>query len=157
VNVVVDGNADLADAFVSSGNYYRMLGLQANPGRTIAPEDDRPDAPPVAVISAKYWRSRFSADPKVVGKVVTVNNVPVTIVGVIAPALVDAQSALSSGRDIAMPLALDGQLSVGASTRLSQATDWWLQVMGRLKPGGTAAQVQANLESIFQHTARAGL
>jgi predicted permease len=157
VNVVVDGNADLADAFISTGNYYRMLGLQANPGRTIAPEDDRPDAPPVAVISAKYWRSRFGADPKAIGKVVSVNNVPVTIVGVIAPALVDAQSALSGGRDIAIPLALDRQLSLSESKRLSDATNWWLQVMGRLKPGVTATQVQANLDPVLQHTARAGL
>jgi predicted permease len=157
VNVVVDGNADLADAFISTGNYYRMLGLQANPGRTIAPEDDRPDAPPVAVISAKYWRSRFGADPKAIGKVVSVNNVPVTIVGVIAPALVDAQSALSGGRDIAIPLALDRQLSLSESKRLSDATNWWLQVMGRLKPGVTAAQVQANLDPVLQHAARAGL
>src|SRR5215471_18822264 len=57
VNLVVDGNADLASAFISTGNYYRMLGLQANPGRTITPDDDRAAAPPVAVISAKYWRS----------------------------------------------------------------------------------------------------
>src|SRR5262245_24430637 len=146
VNVVVDGHAELADGFISSRNYYRMTGPQANPGRTIAAEDDRPDAPPVAVISAKYWRSRFGADPKVVGKVVSVNNVPVTIVGVIAPALVDGQSALSGGRDIAMPLALDGQLSLGESKRLGQATYWWLQVMGRLKPAVTAAGVQGNLE-----------
>src|SRR4029453_5410364 len=40
--------------------------------------------------------------------------------------------------------------------RLSAPTNWWLQVMGRLKPGVTAAQVQANLETVFQHTARAG-
>jgi predicted permease len=157
VNVVVDGNADVATAFISTGNYYRMLGVQANPGRTITPDDDRAGAPPVAVISGKFWRSRFGADPKAVGKVVTVNNVPLTIVGVIGPTLVDAQSALSGGPDIAMPLALDGQLAVAESNRLSQPTNWWLQVMGRLKPGVAAAQVQANLESVFQHTARAGL
>jgi hypothetical protein len=51
VNVVVDGHADIANAFITSGNYYRMLGLTANPGRTIVPDDDRPDAAPVAVIS----------------------------------------------------------------------------------------------------------
>jgi predicted permease len=157
VNVVVDGTADIANGFISTGNYYRMFELQANPGRTIAPDDDRPGAPPVAVISAKYWRSRFGADPKTIGKVVTVNNVPLIIVGVIAPTLVDAQSALSGGPDIAVPLALDGQLAATESKRLSQPTNWWLQVMGRLKPGVTAAQVQANLEAVFRQTARAGL
>src|SRR5262245_45550933 len=111
-NVVVDGHADIARAFISSGNFYRMLGLSANPGRTIVPEDDQPGAPPVAVISGRYWRSRFAGDPNVVGKVVQFNNVPVTIVGVIAPVFADVQSAYGTEPDIAVPLALDGQLTV---------------------------------------------
>ena len=83
VNVVVDGHAETAIGFISTGNYYRVLGVTARLGRTILPDDDRPTAPPVAMISAKYWHSRFGTDPAVVGKVVRVNNVPVTIVGVI--------------------------------------------------------------------------
>src|SRR5262245_49197926 len=74
VNLVVDGHADVANAFITSGNYYRMLGLRASPGRTILPEDDRADAAPVAVISPRYWRSRFAADPNAIGKSVRVNN-----------------------------------------------------------------------------------
>jgi hypothetical protein len=62
-NVVVDGHADIASAFITTGNYYRVLGLTANPGRTILPEDDRPGATPVAVIGPHYWHSRFSGDP----------------------------------------------------------------------------------------------
>ena len=59
VNVVVDGHAEIATAFISTGNYYRVLGVTARPGRTITPDDDQPDAPPVAMISSKYWHSRF--------------------------------------------------------------------------------------------------
>src|SRR5580765_1285555 len=166
INLVVDGQADIASSFISTGNYYRMLGLHANPGRTIAPSDDRPDAAPVAVISARYWRSRFGGDPGAVGKIVQMNNTPVTIVGVMTPDLIDVQQAVREGPDIAFPLALDSQLDMAGAgllpgepprpTRLQQPTWWWLQVMGRLKPGVTAAQVQANLERVFQHTARAG-
>src|SRR5579862_292895 len=87
-NIVVDGRAEIANAFVTTGNYYRMLGLAAAPGRTIVPDDDRPSAAPVAVISARYWRTRFGGDPQIVGQSVRFNNVPVTIVGVIAPDLV---------------------------------------------------------------------
>src|SRR5262245_57540682 len=103
-NIVVDGQADVAQAFVTSGNYYRVLGLTANPGRTILPDDDRPTAPPVAVISARYWRTRFADDPKVVGKVVQVNGVPVTIVGVISPAFPSVHSAFNDGPAIGLPL-----------------------------------------------------
>ena len=68
VNVVVDGQAEIANAFISSGNYYQLLGVTARAGRTITPEDDQPAAPPVAVISSRYWHSRFAGDPAVVGK-----------------------------------------------------------------------------------------
>jgi predicted permease len=144
-----------------------MLGVAASIGRTLAPEDDQPTAPPVAVISHPYWRSRFGSDPNVIGRVVRINNVPITIVGVIAPTFTGIQRAVQTPRDVTVPLALDPQLnpdsslggpsSAPRSTRLNQPTVWWLQVMGRLKPGVTAAEVQANLEGVFRHTARAGL
>ena len=167
-NLVVDGHAEIASAFISTGNYYQMLGLRASPGRTIVPDDDRPDAPPVAVISERYWRKRFGSDPQVVGKVVHFNNTPITIVGVISPELVGVQQVFREGPEIAVPLALDSQLAqqFGAPPppgsgpppvpRLAAPTTWWLQIMGRLKPGVTAAQVEANLATVFRTTARAG-
>jgi predicted permease len=160
VSLVVDGQAEIASAFISSGNYFRVLGVTARLGRTILPDDDQPTAPPVAVISSKYWHSRFGSDPAVVGKTVKVNNVLVTIVGVISPQFTGVQQPLGTPPDISVPLSLDAQLTTGPATgppRLSQPTYWWLQVMGRLKPGSTAAQVQGNLESVFQQTARSGL
>ena len=160
VNVVVDGQAEIASAFISSGNYYQVLGVTARAGRTILPEDDQPTAPPVAMISSKYWHSRFGTDPAVIGKTVRVNNVPVTIIGVIAPEFTGVQQPVATLPDISLPLSLDPQLSIAPPSeppRLSQPTYWWLQVMGRLKPGATAAQVQGNLETVFQQTARSGL
>jgi predicted permease len=160
VSLVVDGQAEIASAFISSGNYFRVLGVTARLGRTLLPEDDQPTAAPVAVISSKYWHSRFGSDPAVVGKTVKVNNVLVTIVGVISPQFTGVQQPLGTPPDISVPLSLDPQLTTGPATgppRLSQPTYWWLQVMGRLKPGSTAAQVQGNLESVFQQTARSGL
>jgi predicted permease len=156
VNVVVDGQADIARAFISTGNYYRMLGVTARLGRPILPEDDRPAAPPVAVISHRYWRSRFGGEPGVIGKIVQINNVPVTLVGVLPAEFTGVQLAVAEPPDVAIPLALDPQINPGEQ-RLSEPTYWWLQVMGRLKPGVAAEQVQANLEGVFRHTARAGL
>jgi predicted permease len=160
VSLVVDGQAEIASAFISSGNYFRVLRVTARLGRTLLPEDDQPTAAPVAVISSKYWHSRFGSDPAVVGKTVKVNNVLVTIVGVISPQFTGVQQPLGTPPDISVPLSLDPQLTTGPATgppRLSQPTYWWLQVMGRLKHGSTAAQVQGNLESVFQQTARSGL
>ncbi len=164
LTVVMDGHAEIASAFMSSGNYYRMLGISARLGRTIVPDDDRADAPAVAVISARYWRTRFGSDPHVVGKVVSLNGVPVTIVGVLPEEFTGIQRPLGEPPAFSLPLALDRQFMLdpggGAKevrSRLDQPTNWWLQVMGRLKPGATPAQAQANFESVFQHTARAGL
>jgi predicted permease len=160
VNVNVDGQSEIASAFILSGNYYQMLGVPARIGRTILPEDDQATAPPVAVISSKYWHSRFGTDPSVIGKVVKINSVSVTIVGVIAPNFYGIQQPVSNPPDISVPLSLDPQLSTNTGPgpqRLAQPTYWWLQVMGRLKPGATPAQVQGNLEGVFQQTARSGL
>jgi len=158
VNVVVDGRAEIAQAFVSSGNYYQLLGIGARIGRVIVPDDDRATAPPVAVISSTYWHARFGTDPNVVGKVVRVNNVPVTIVGVLPPEFSGVQQPMADAPDISLPVTLQPQLdAAGGEDQISQPTYWWLQVMGRLKPGVTPAQVQGNLEGVFQGTARAGL
>jgi predicted permease len=158
VNVVVDGQAEIASSFVSTGNYYQLLGVGAQRGRTILPDDDRATAAPVAVISDKYWRTRFGSDPNAVGKVVRINNVAVTIVGVLPAEFTGIQQAVSEPPDVSFPLALEPQMTIGNEPqRLNQATNWWLQVVGRLKPGATAGQVQGNLEGVFQATARVGL
>jgi predicted permease len=165
VNAVVDNQAELATAFVSSGNYYEMLGVNARLGRTIVPDDDKATAPPVAVISSKYWHSRFGTDPSVVGKTIKINGVPVTVVGVLPADFTGVQKPIDEAPEISVPIALQPQLELPIqmsrngpfTTRLVQPTYWWLQVMGRLKPGTAPAQVQASLDGVFQNTARAGL
>ncbi len=84
MNVVVDGNAEIATAFIGSGNYQQLLGVRAVLGRTMLPDDDRPDAPPAVTISSQFWRRRFGSDSAIVGKTIRANNTLVTIVGVLA-------------------------------------------------------------------------
>jgi predicted permease len=164
VNVVVHGQAEIATGFLTSGNYYQLLGVKARLGRTLLSDDDRPTAAPAAVISHKYWTTRFGGAPDVVGTAAQVNSVAVTIVGVLAPEFTGEQQAVADAPDVSMPLALVPQLNrpaapgdrAEAQLWLSQPTNWWLHVMGRLKPGVTAAQVQGNLGGVFQHTAKAG-
>jgi putative ABC transport system permease protein len=70
---------------VVSANYFDVLGVQALHGRTFVAADDAPGAPPVLVLSYKYWRRSFDADPSVVGKVFRMNDKPHTVVGVMPP------------------------------------------------------------------------
>jgi predicted permease len=160
LNVVVDGQAELAAAFIASGNYFQLLGVGARLGRPIQPDDDRPSAPPVAVISSKYWHSRFGTDPSVIGKTVKMNNVPITIVGVLPATFTGIQQPIAEPPDVTVPLVLEPQLTILAPNqkpRIEQPTWYWLQIMGRLKPGVTPEQVQGNLAGVFQSTARAGM
>ena len=73
------------------------------------------------------------------------------------PEFTGVEQAVSDAPDVSLPLALEPQFNAARSrSRCTQPNFWWLQVMGRLKPGVTAAQVHGNLAGVFQHTARAG-
>ncbi|HKY04932.1 MAG TPA: ABC transporter permease, partial [Blastocatellia bacterium] len=85
LNVIADGQAEIAGGQLVSGGYYSGLGVQTILGRTITPADDQAGASPVAVITHRYWQRRFGLDPGVVGKDIIVNNVPFTIIGVTPP------------------------------------------------------------------------
>src|SRR5262245_31020681 len=82
LNLNSGGQAEVVSGQVVSGNYFKALGVPAEIGRTITDTDDNAGAPPVAVISHRYWSSRFSGDQSVVGRQVNLNNVAFTIVGV---------------------------------------------------------------------------
>ncbi len=161
VNVVVDGSAEIATSYIAAGNYHGLLGIQAVLGRTLMPDDDQPTAEPVAVVSHGFWTRRFGRNPKVIGQVVRANNTPVTIVGVLSPEFTGIQRAVGVAPDISFPLSLDARINSQAvppkgTPRLDDPTYWWLQVVGRLKPGVSPQQVEGNLAGVFQQAARAG-
>jgi predicted permease len=159
LNLIADGHADLATAFICSGNYFQLLGLDALLGRLLNPADDRADAPPAAVISYRLWTTRFGKDPHAVGKLVRVAAVPVTIIGVLPQDFIGTANGGAQAPDITLPLALDPQIAPERPDRqrLRQPTAWWLQLMGRLKPGVNPRRVQANLDPVFRNAARNGL
>jgi predicted permease len=156
ITVTIDGRAETASALLVTGNYHGLLGVTARIGRTLAPDDDNPAAPAVATLSERFWQTRFAADPGVLGKTISINKVPVTIVGVTPASFTGTQLVNAPLQDFTMPLRLDDQIS-GDDPRMNDATAWWVQMTGRLKPGITFAQVKGNLEPVFQHQARAGL
>jgi predicted permease len=155
LTALIDGRAEAVSAMLVTGNFHSLMSVNPRLGRTIVPSDDTASAPPVAVLSERYWRSRFSGDVGVLGRVITIANVAVTVVGVTPAEFTGNQRPLAEPRDITLPIALDTQ--VRGEERLSQPTNWFVQVMGRLKPGVTVAQVQGNLEGVFRDQARAGM
>jgi predicted permease len=151
LNVIAEGAAEIVSGTqLVSGNYHRGLGVAAAAGRGFTPDDDQLAAEPVAVISHSYWQRRFAGDPAAIGKAITVNGVPVTIVGVTAPAF---KGALTVGEvvDLTLPLALEPRLFRSPEDN-RRATRWWIRVMARLQPGVTADQARASLEGAFRAT-----
>jgi predicted permease len=150
LNVKVDGPADVATGQVVSGNYYTSLGVQPLIGRAIVDDDDNAAANPVAMISYRYWQRRFDGDPAAVGSQINLNNVVFTIVGVTPPEFMGT-AQVGYSPDISLPLALEPQVNTERS-RMQGAGQWWLRMMGRLKPGATVEQARASLESVFQQS-----
>jgi predicted permease len=150
LNIVADRQADTASGLFVTGNYFAGLGVPAVVGRTLSTSDDRPQAEPVAVISHRYWRRRFAGDPGIVGRSIDVNRSPVTIVG-ITPEGFDGPR-MSESYDVTLPIALAARLNSTGQAR--PVSVWWLQMMGRLKPGVTPELALAELQTAFAETVR---
>ena len=134
-----------------SGNYFSMLGIRATTGRLLAPTDDSPGAPRVAVINYHTWQQNFGLDPKIVGSTFNINGVPYTIAGV-TPAGFYGDTLRSDPPDFWLPL--------------NARTEWpgvrddqmeWLYLLGRLRTGVRADQVQAKLTTELQRWLNAHL
>jgi predicted permease len=146
LSIAVAAQAERAYGALVSGNYFRVMGVQPALGRLLSEEDDRtPGGHPVAVISHAYWQRRFAGDAAIVGKDVTINNVPMTIVGV-AP-----QDFLGSFLGIAasawVPMAMQGEMTGGS--RLEARGSAWMMTMARLRPGFSDEQAQAEASAIL--------
>ena len=129
-----------------SGSYYETLGLQAIAGRLLTPDDDRPGAPPVAVITDGYWQRAHGRNPDVIGQPLPIEGVPVTIVGVSPPGF----TGVSVGQvaDVTLPLGILPRVRPDHAGLLGIG-NWWLHVLARPVPHMTPEQVQARLDVVW--------
>ena len=115
-------------------------------GRLFTPQDDvTPGGHPVVVISHAYWQRRFSGDPAIVGKSATINNVPMTIIGVAPEGFIGSFLGVSSSAWV--PMAMQREMMGG--DRMTQRGNGWMQSLVRLKPGVSQEQAQAEATSIM--------
>ncbi|MCL5278878.1 MAG: ABC transporter permease [Planctomycetes bacterium] len=131
-----------------SGNFFSILGVSATLGRMLTSEDDRAGEPqPVVVISHDFWSRRFGRDPAVLGKTITLEDVPLTVVGVAPPGF----SGFVPGTrpDLWWPIQLIPQVK-GEGYWLTSAGSQWMQIAGRLKPDVSETQAQEELDTIFK-------
>jgi len=135
-----------------SGNYFDLLGVKPLLGRVFLPEEcgDKPGAYPLAVISERLWRSRFGADPAVVGSSVLVNRRQLTIVGVVPAEFQGTQPGVAN--EIWIPVMMSPQLTgIGQDMVSSGSRNY--RTTARLKPGVTVEQAREEVAAIARRQA----
>lgn len=155
MNLGRGGQPERVRGAVVSGNYFDVLGVKAVIGRTFLPDEDRtPRSHPVVVLGYGLWQRRFGADPHVVGRTLTLNEHEFTVIGVapkefgspFAGAVIDVFTPVMMKDYVARP-----------HFSLTDRSSRWLMVMGRLQPGASVDQAQANIGAIlFAVTVAAG-
>jgi predicted permease len=168
-NVQFEGQPHSAASEPVSGNYFTALGVQTVLGRPILQSDDVSTAPPVAVLSYSFWKSKLGGDESIIGKPIVINSLPLTVVGVAPPEFFGAQPGedndvwvtlhmfprLVRALNFAGPAQYGSEAEAAASAYWEKPTTWWLVVMGRLKPGVSESQARAELDVIFNQSVEA--
>jgi len=130
-----------------SGNYFDVLGVPAALGRTFdTTAASQPGASPTVVISNGYWTTRFHNDPSVVGRAILVNGQRMTIIGVTPPSFTG--EIVGSSYDVWLPVTMYDVVTPHREG-LTQRSESWLLLLGRLKPGGTLTQAEQRVPELI--------
>ena len=132
-----------------SGNYFAVLGVPAFLGRPLTVDDDRvPNGAAVAVLSHGYWQRRFAGDRTIIGRSITMNRIPFTIVGVAPPGFTG--EVVGRMTDIWLPLTM--QPALNSTDWLRSPTTSWLLFMGRRRPNVNFEQLRAAYPTLVRET-----
>ncbi len=142
------GETDRASGEVVSGNYFEVLGVNPAIGRVFSQDDDRvPGAQPVAVLSYSYWMKHFGGDPSILNKVLLINNVEMTVVGVSQAGFTGVQ--VGKIPDLFVPMMMTKQMTQYGET-LDQWNDYWMTLLARRRPGISEKQAEAGINAAYK-------
>jgi predicted permease len=155
MNATIRGEAQRVQTEMVSGNYYSQLGVRPQLGRAIQASDEMVNGEgQVAVISEGLWERAYGRSPSVLGQTITVNQTPFTIVGVNPRGFTGAKGVQASP-DVFVPLTMIQVIDPkGTTSLLEDPTLWWVNVMGRVKPGVTDSQAEAVLAAQLEAATR---
>ena len=135
-----------------SGNYFDVLGVRAARGRTFGPaEDEVPGRDPVVVLSHGFWTKHAGADPGIVGRTLTLNGAAFTVLGVMPESFTGVDVGVRP--EVWVPMAMNQQVKTGTNW-YEQRRGLFVFTVGRLKPGVTKEQAQAQLATIAERLER---
>jgi predicted permease len=148
MHVGFSGKTERASAEIVSGTYFPVLGVRPALGRLIGPEDDKvPGGHPVAVLQYDYWKSRFSADPSIIGQKLIINDHPMEVIGIAQEGFNGAD--LGGVSQVYVPMMMKAQMTPGWDA-LQDRHYRWVNTFGRLKPGVTREMAQAHLQPYYR-------
>ncbi len=153
LTLMIHGESDVSSGEYVSGNYFSGLGLAPAAGRWILDEDDRAGAPPVVVLSFAYARARFGDAAAAPGQPLRINQIPFTVAGVAPPDFFGIDPATAP--DFYLPMHADLLIAPNLNPdglnhpRYLDDHYYWIEIMGRLRPGVTLAQAQIELAQRF--------
>jgi putative ABC transport system permease protein len=136
------GDPIVVNTSVVTPELFSVFGVKALAGRTFSPDDGKRGALPVVLLSEALWRGFFHADPAILGASINLEKRPFTVIGILPGAF--RFPVVNEAEQVWIPLAQDPLFSPMMPSR----TGHWLQVTGRVKPGVTMAQAQAELDAI---------
>ena len=138
-----------ADGLEVSGSYFSVLRLTPAKGRLIDVNDDRtPGESPVAVLSYRYWQNRFGGSDSVIGDTMTVNGIPMTIIGV-APEDFDG-TTIGSRASVFVPITMIERMQLFRKGVLANRRGYWVYLFARLKPGVAIDQATAAINQPYR-------
>jgi len=145
-----NGPATTVRGQVVSGDFFNTLGIQPALGRLLQPSDDRRSAPPAIVLNYAYWQKAFGESPSVIGRVVKLNGLPFTIVGVAERKFLSL--SFDAIYDVWLPMSFKPAVNPGTFDRpYNDPTAWWLLMVARLKPGVPVSQTSAAIDLLFRN------
>ena len=147
LNLIARDQSFLGRGEYVSGNYFSVLGVPPSSGRPIDDEDDQSGANAVAVISFRVWQQIFGGTPGAIGQTIVINRVPVTIVGVARPDFRGVNPRYET--DIFLPLRSMGYINQGTESWFRDPYNYWLNIMGRNRPGLAPKQIESPLAGKF--------
>ena len=145
-NLANGGEPRYAQGLFVSGDFFRVLGINAVFGRTLTAQDDTKTCNAGAVISYPYWQREFGGDRAVLGRSVSLNGLSFPVIGITPESFFGLE--VGSQFDIAVPLCADVLVDPAHIGRAAMPADYWLSIMGRLKPGWTIKRTTAHLHAI---------
>jgi predicted permease len=145
-NLTTGGEARRLSGLYVSGDYFRTLGVQMELGRAIRTEDDQRGCPGVVVLSSGYWRTAYGADPNIIGKTISLDGHALPIVGVSDQRFFGL--TVGERPNFFIPICADETIRGKERTYLDRRSTWFLQAVGRPKPGLTPEQVNARFAAL---------